>query len=118
MAKVSKRKAKKKVSSLKSEVKTTLDAEDLRQIENLSKDVKIAKLEMHLEEQTLRSYSQEIAILQNKLISQRQVLQEKADRFESRKNKYASYMEEINPKYGLSVGQTLGYNPDTGEIVK
>jgi len=52
---VKKNSTKKKVSRTKVETsKDYIDIEDLRQIENLSKDVQIAKMEMHLEEQSLK----------------------------------------------------------------
>jgi hypothetical protein len=112
------KKVKKKVKKKVNNAITHLELEDLRQLENLSKDVIIAKMEMNIEEQSLRNMNLELVIMQNKIVSQRDLAKGKADRFEIYKKKYVEYKKTINPKYGLSENDPLGYNPDTGEIIK
>ena len=107
-----------KVSTNNSSYPTHLSSEDLRQLENLSKDVIIAKMDMNLEEQALRNISLELQLLQNKLTKQHQLVQAKSDFFEQKKAKYADYRVSINPKYGLKESDSLGYNPESGELVR
>ena len=102
----------------KGEYPTHLSLEDLRQIENLSKDVVIAKAFMSTEEQALRNMSLEGQLLAVKIEKQRELVQHKSTFFEQKKEKYAEYKKSINPKYGLEAEENLGYNPDTGEIVR
>jgi len=113
VSKVSKKKSSKKSSPI-----THLEIEDLRQIENLSKDVVIAKAYMSNEEQYLRNMNLELQLLSIKIEKQRDVVQQKSNFFEQKKAKYAEYKKNINPKYGLEPDVNLGYNPETGEIIR
>jgi hypothetical protein len=112
------KKVSKKVVKKISKVLGTLEADDLIKLETFSKDVLIAKMGMNLEEQSLRNMILENELLKTKIISQRELVKGKADRFEVYKNKYVEYKKSINPKYGLSENEPMGYNPDTGEIIK
>ena len=98
--------------------KTHLDLEDLRQVENLSKDVVIAKQDMHLEEQSLANLRLEMQLLEQKYIKQREVISAKSLAYKQASERFANYKKQINPKYGLDEKEVLGYNPDTGEIDK
>lgn len=95
-----------------------LELEDLRQLENLSKDVHASRLEMNVEEQSLRNMSLEYQLMEHKIAKQKQAVSQKALMFEQRKEKYRTYKESISPKYGLKNGEGLGYDPDTGKIVR
>jgi len=112
----SKKTAKKVVS--KKDAPTHLSSEDLRQIENLSKDVIIAKAFMATEEQALRNLNLELQLMTVKIEKQRELVQNKAQYFEQKKAKYADYMANMNPKYGLNPEDSLGYNPDSGELIR
>jgi len=114
--KVSKKKVVKK--EVVKEFKDVLDKDDLIQLENISRDVTIAQKDMALEEQSLRNMNLELELFKHKMVSQRGLVQSKADRYENIKEKYTNFKKEIFPKYGLSDSQRLGYNPDTGEIIK
>jgi len=117
--KVTKKVVKKGPSRTKSKkISTHLDLADLREIENLSKDVIIAQKDMALEEQSLRNMNLEYKLAEQRIISQREAVVVRADRYEKYKEKYAAFKSKINPKYGLSEGEPLGYNPETGEIIK
>lgn len=102
----------------KKEVLGILEMQDLRQLENLSKDVVNSKLEMNLEEQSQKNMTLELLLLQQKIEKQRELVSVKAERFEAKKKQYQEFKNLIGPKYGLKDGEPLGYNPDTGEIVR
>ena len=95
-----------------------LEPNDLRQLENLSKDVIISQKDMLIEEQYLRNLKLEFELFQQKLIKQNELVKTKAEKYENLKVRYSTYRNEIGPKYGLKEGEPLGYNPDTGEIVR
>jgi len=118
----SKRKAVKKKIVKKKEVKADdlnkLSDLDLRNIESYSKDVQLAKLEMNLQEQHLRNLSLEFKLMEIGIVKEREKLAGYSEKFEKRKERYSEFMNCIGPKYGLKSGDGLGYNPDTGEIIK
>jgi len=95
-----------------------LEPGDLRQIENLSKDVQIAQKDMAIEEQSLVNLQLQFKLLEHNIVQQREVVRQRADSYESRKVKYATFKKGINPKYGLAENESLGYNPETGAIIK
>lgn len=111
------RKTKKKTEQ-KSEILNKLEFEDLRQLENLSKDVIISQKEMFIEEQSLRNMKLELQILESKIEKQIDFVQVKSLRYEAKKQKFAMFRNEINPKYGFKSGESMGYVPETGEIVR
>jgi len=67
---------------------------------------------------SLSKYEFTIRIISENIISQRQVVQAKSEAFENRKIKYAEYKNIVDPKYGFKNGEPLGYNPETGEIIR
>ena len=100
------------------EVLGILEHQDLRQLENLSKDVLNCKLDMNLEEQSQKNMTLEMLLMQQKIEKQRELVVIKSERFEAKKRQYQDFKKEISPKYGLAEDEVLGYNPDTGEIVR
>ena len=121
-AKRSKKKSVKKNSSVKrvspKKVLNNLDDLDLRYIPEYHKDVVIAQKDMALEEQAQKNMHLELLIMQANIEKQRKIVTDRADKYEKRKEKYKAYLAEISPKYGLKEGESLAYNPDTGEIVR
>ena len=125
---ISKRKSvKKKTVKKKAVKKSTLKIDDkvnklsdldLRNIESYSKDVLLSKLEMNLQEQHLRNLSLEFKLMEIGIVREREKLAGYSEKFEKRKERYSEFMNSIGPKYGLKKGEGLGYNPDTGEIIK
>jgi hypothetical protein len=117
--KVSKKKSIKKVEIKKDALdKDTLDKDDLTQLENISRDVTIAQKDMAIEEQSLKNMMLKLELFKHDIISQRATVKARADRYENIKQKYVSFKKDIFPKYGLGENDRLGYNPETGEIVK
>ena len=107
-----------KKQNKKKELLTHLTESDLRYIENFSKDVQISKAKMNIQEQFLKNLTLECRILELSISNERDRLKSVADVFESSKNKYTEFKKSISDKYGLMDGDNLGYNPDTGEIIK
>lgn len=109
---------KKEVEVLKPEQKDFLSEEHLRNLEIKSRDVEVAKYVMAVEEQALENMQLKLQILSSNIEKQRSLLRDKAARYESAKNKYTLYKKEIWPQYGLNENEGLGYDPESGRIVK
>ena len=117
MATTRKRTASKKKEA-KVETPLCLSPEHLRTIEVTERDIQIAKLEMGSEEQSYNNLVLSLRLLENKIEKQKEVVSSKAWKYENSKKRYESMKKEIWPQYGLEESAGLGYNPDTGEIIK
>jgi hypothetical protein len=109
---------KKKVGEVAEEVKSHLHHDHLRVLEVTDRDIQIARLEMATEEQSLHNLVLSLRLLESKIEKQKEVLSSKAQKYEQAKKKYVALKQEIWPQYGLAEGEGLGFNPDTGEIVR
>ena len=119
MALASKRKKRDVVVQESASTTDKLSTQDLLKCETLSRDVVNAKLLMNLEEQSLRNMLLEHALLSLKIEKQKQTLNEKATEYGNKRKLYGMYTSEMWPRYGLdSAKSSLGYNDETGEIVK
>lgn len=120
MATTRKRTASKKKEMVVKEVEnpTVLSPEHLRVIEVSERDIRIAQLEMSTEEQSYNNMVLSLRLLENKIEKQKEVLSAKAHKYETSKKRYMDIKKEIWPQYGLEASAGLGYNPDTGEIIK
>lgn len=105
---------------VKKESPTHLSSNDLLKCETMSRDVVNAKLLMHVEEQSLKNMLLEHTLLGIKIEKQKSLLKQKAEEYEGKKKLYSQFTDSMWPKYGLekSGELSLGYNDETGEIVK
>jgi len=112
------------VEAPKKEVEEKADAKflssgDLLKCETLSRDVENSKLLMFVEEQALRNLILEYKLLENKIQKQKELLGQKANEHDLVKKRYNQYMSSMWTQYGIDTAdKSLGYNPETGEIVK
>jgi tRNA-binding EMAP/Myf-like protein len=107
-----------KESAKVEKVNTHLSADHLRVIEITDRDIRISKLEMGNEEQASNNMLLSLRLLESKIEKQREVVASRAQRYEDAKKRYTVLKKEIWPQYGFGENEGLGFNPDTGEIVK
>ena len=98
--------------------KDVLDPVHLLQIETMSRDILLAKANMHLMEQELRNMVLEHTILANKIEKQKALCKEKDRMYSAEVAKFESFKKEIWPEYGFAVTEGLAYEPLSGKIVK
>jgi len=99
------------------ERKEFLHPDHLRQLETLDRDVEIAKLQMAVEEQSLRNMVLEHNLLLSKIEKQKLALMEKAKSYDTIKAGFTNFKKDLWPQYGFNEADGLGYNPNTGKIV-
>lgn len=98
--------------------KEFLDADHLRYLETISRDVENAKLSMAVEEQALVNLELNFKLLQVTIEKQKSLVASKAQKYETAKLKYTNYKRDIWPLYGLKENEAMGYDPISGKIVK
>lgn len=116
--KVKEEEVKEVIIEKKEEFPSSLASDHLLQLETKSRDIENAKLLMALEEQSLRNMSLELIILQRKVEDQKKLVKEKAVYYDNMVKQFKQIKSELWPQYGFKLEEGLGYNPETGEIIK
>jgi len=88
---------------------------DLKDIEVLTRDVEIVKLEMQLETMISEKISLEIESLNNVLEKQKIFVIAKEKNYQNKKNDFNIFLKKLVSKYGKSL-ENFSYNPKTGKI--
>ncbi len=98
------------------QAKEYLDAEHLKNLEIMARDLENAKLTMAVEEQNLQNLLLSLELLHNKIEKQKQAVSVKASKYESVKVRFSSFKKNIWPLYGLKEDEGMGYDPVSGLI--
>lgn len=100
------------------EKKEFLDEYHLRMLEVSTRDIDNARLLMACEEQALENLTLKLQILSTNIEKQKQNVKAVANSYENAKAKYTAYKKEIWPLYGLKEDEGLGYDSQSGQIIK
>lgn len=95
-----------------------LSQEHLRLLENSHKNIQIAKLEMHNEEQALQNMLLSLELLKNRIDKQKAIRAEKESLYLLENKRASNLRSEIWPVYGLKENESISYNPETGKIIR
>lgn len=110
--------AKTKTKKVSEPQQKQLSKDHLMNLEVQSRDILLAKSDMHLEEQALKNMILQVEVLTRDIEKQKVRLVQKAQTFENEKKKYNTLKKDIFESYGIPETSGLGYDTTTGIIIE